>query len=588
MIRLSESNYNVQETFKLYKATGLYKYNKPKNLMVLDSESDLSELAELSGRDVKQLELLTFQPYLHNVLSVKSATLSYHFDHFGTSMYRSQVCPQCLREHGYMRKIWDLTVVTTCHIHNCKLLDQCLACNKILSPYRKRINFCDCGFDLRGLPDLDSLNFEISKLLHGKLYDIKSKSPNESTFFDNHSFFTCVCLILCFAGVISGEFYKEKRLKYSQPLQDSKMPELVQIVYELFQGWPSNFYCLLDAYRIVKKNNKKVFWKFHNLIFNKLNFPHYKNIQEAYKQYFSKYGDTGYCFVETLTYNNKKFLDLLQINEEDFKKILKPFNGISQSVRKRVVYRQNKNNLNPDDKLVTTQVMMDSLGICIEQVNAFRERGIIQAIRGPEIDGFRKWLFSNKALQQLLNTLNKRVIYKIDDNELLIDIKQAKKIVSTWGLTFCDLIEGILNGEIRTYSRKKDSGLKELRFVKDDIMKFLKKDNMNVNEISRELKVCKKYIYSWTQKGYLISSSLSSGAVVIINKTDYLRFKKTYITGSEALKQQTRVKSVESLVRFLRERDIEPVSGPKVDDGHGYLFKRDELLYYWLSQMREK
>lgn len=244
--------------------------------------------------------------------------------------------------------------------------------------------------------------------------------------------------------------------------------------------------------------------------------------------------------------------------------------------------------MDPDDKVVTTQVLMDSLGIGIEQVNAFRERGIIQAIRGPKIDGFRIWLFSDKALQQLLNALNKRVIYKIDDNELLIDIKQAKKIVTTWGLTFCDLVEGILNGEIRTYSRKKDSGLKELRFVKADIMKFLKKGNLSIDDISRELKVSNNYVSSWSQKGYLKSKLLSGGRVVIINKTDYLRFKKTYITGSEALKQQTRVKSVESLVRFLRERDIEPVSGPKVDDGHGYLFKRDNRLYYWLSQMREE
>ncbi|WP_338555583.1 TniQ family protein [Paenibacillus sp. KS-LC4] len=594
MIRLSESNYNSQETIKLYKATGLYGYNIPKNLMVLDSDTDLSKLAELVGKDLRQLELLTFQPHVKNVPSVKVETLLYQLDHFGTSMYRSQICPACLRDHGYMRKIWDLTVVTTCHIHNCKLHDQCPNCKKNLSPFRKRINLCDCGFDLRELPIVASTDVQVSNLLHRKLFDIKSFSCERSTFFDKHSFLTCLYIILYFTGVISGRFFNEKRQRFSKSLNDSKLTKLCQAAYVLFQDWPNNFFCFLDAYRVNQINQKQSgvlegFGKFHMLIFQKLDFPAFKNILDKYVLYISNYWNGGYCNQHVLTAGNEQLLTLLQTNADVFKTLLKSVNGINQSVKRRNAYQRNEMKIKPDGAMLSSPKVMKSLGISYGQVFAFRERGLIQAVRGPEIDGYNRWLYFSKDLEQFHNNLNENIIYVSEEEYLLlININQAKKCFTTWGLTFCDLVEGILNDEIRPYTCKKVSGLKEFRFVKDDVMNFLKKGSLTINDISRELKVCKKYVSSWSQKGYLISNSLSSGAVVIIKKTDYLFFKKTYMTGTDALKKQTKVKSVESLVKFLRKRDVEPASGPKVDGGQGYLFKRDMRLYYWLSQMREK
>ena len=69
--------------------------------------------------------------------------------HNGDLNIRSgRVCPECVREFGYMRAIWELRVVSVCVRHQRRLVDTCPSCGNVLSIRRPGLLACRCGFDL--------------------------------------------------------------------------------------------------------------------------------------------------------------------------------------------------------------------------------------------------------------------------------------------------------------------------------------------------------------------------------------------------------------------------------------------------------
>lgn len=60
-----------------------------------------------------------------------------------------QVCPACLNEQNYIRRIWHLCFYTCCHQHHTKLISACPQCGKQLYWYRERVAACACGYDFR-------------------------------------------------------------------------------------------------------------------------------------------------------------------------------------------------------------------------------------------------------------------------------------------------------------------------------------------------------------------------------------------------------------------------------------------------------
>lgn len=105
-------------------------------------------LASLSGSNADKLSLLTYQPS-----NERSGNL-YLF--FGAPVHRSfirhsnpKVCPQCLREASYCRRVWECALITVCPVHECLLIDECPQCKERIRWIRAEVSRCPCGFDWR-------------------------------------------------------------------------------------------------------------------------------------------------------------------------------------------------------------------------------------------------------------------------------------------------------------------------------------------------------------------------------------------------------------------------------------------------------
>ena len=67
-----------------------------------------------------------------------------------------KVCPHCLAETGYYHQHWALWLYTSCHIHQCLLVDTCPQCQSGWRWDDLKNNWqCGCGFNFREAPIAD-------------------------------------------------------------------------------------------------------------------------------------------------------------------------------------------------------------------------------------------------------------------------------------------------------------------------------------------------------------------------------------------------------------------------------------------------
>lgn len=56
------------------------------------------------------------------------------------------VCPLCISNDGISKCLWDLKFYDACHVHGCRLIGHCSACNNTLKWSSTSSDKCKCGF----------------------------------------------------------------------------------------------------------------------------------------------------------------------------------------------------------------------------------------------------------------------------------------------------------------------------------------------------------------------------------------------------------------------------------------------------------
>src|ERR1043166_7508768 len=132
LTRLTELNYYESPSWILQLAE-LGKYERKEALAFSEPEK-LLQLSELTNVNTPQLLEITHQR--------ETAKRHRHVDckFFDLLVPRSaiqirpaRICPACLRDDGYVRRIWELNIVTTCPRHKCLLIDECPGCHRRLA-----------------------------------------------------------------------------------------------------------------------------------------------------------------------------------------------------------------------------------------------------------------------------------------------------------------------------------------------------------------------------------------------------------------------------------------------------------------------
>jgi len=108
---------------------------------VFSLSDKLRNLAELTENPITNLTSLLYLP----TGSRERYGIEDEYNFNGAFLNRSiirphcpKICPKCLKESAYARRVWDCSLVTACPIHECKLIDVCPKCKSRIRCVRKQ------------------------------------------------------------------------------------------------------------------------------------------------------------------------------------------------------------------------------------------------------------------------------------------------------------------------------------------------------------------------------------------------------------------------------------------------------------------
>jgi hypothetical protein len=141
VLRLSEMNHlnGVQWLSRILEKTRIFHLSSDQiPLVSWIFGTPFEQLQNASITSIKVNRKIHWQVYSHVI------TRSYLIRH-----RTPQICPKCIDEFGFIRKVWDLCLATCCQKHLVLLIEKCEKCKKKISWNRYSISLCNCGYDFR-------------------------------------------------------------------------------------------------------------------------------------------------------------------------------------------------------------------------------------------------------------------------------------------------------------------------------------------------------------------------------------------------------------------------------------------------------
>jgi hypothetical protein len=304
ILRLTERNRYETPTWIFKLINPQHKEDNQNCKIIFEPTQYLNSLAHVINIQVDKLRQLIYP----NASNSDGAYSSYFFGQevstYAIQITHLKICPDCLLEAPYCRRIWELPIITTCPTHKRLLIDKCPNCNKRISWFRKTVCICPCEFDWRKSPPAPVEESEL-KLAHHiyrlcrlslDSYSI-SKSVNENPIYS-----------LTLQGTLSALFFiagqhqglsatTNKNLLRSGRNWDFHL--LFTKAFSVFEDWPNNYYLFLDWVRERelsappnRRRQKSIlyieFGKFYVSLFKILSGSQFNFIRKAFVEYLIK------------------------------------------------------------------------------------------------------------------------------------------------------------------------------------------------------------------------------------------------------------------------------------------------------------
>jgi hypothetical protein len=162
------------------------------------------------------------------------------------------ICPLCVRDSGFIEAHWDLTAITGCSIHNCRVITSCPNCKRKLSKSRKGLLTCSCGADLlqASLPSLSAEERSLLDVLRRKVLRQPCPTDNLSGLPIKH--LDCMQL-RSLLGLIHALSFHARRLA-SRNSTDKGVSDTA-LAAQILSNWPARFHDLLAS--VIKGEEKE-------------------------------------------------------------------------------------------------------------------------------------------------------------------------------------------------------------------------------------------------------------------------------------------------------------------------------------------
>ena len=183
-----------------------------------------------------------------------------------------KLCPGCLRDGNYARKIWDLAAFTCCPVHKTILIDKCPNCSEALSWNRDSVSVCACGYDWRDavLPEATDGEIILSRLIL-QACGCSESSEKPACGTDSRNAVIQRTTTTPLGSVRLGELLSAVHFiagqqngvvdatgkQYAAKLSHRQLHETLTNAIKVFENWPENYFKFLEECRGKNPNSER-------------------------------------------------------------------------------------------------------------------------------------------------------------------------------------------------------------------------------------------------------------------------------------------------------------------------------------------
>jgi hypothetical protein len=397
-----------------------------------------------------------------------------------------KICPACLRQANYCRKVWDLLLYTACPFHEALLIDICPSCDKRLMWLRARVSICGCGYDWREskLQRISKSEQRISRLLyrvcgyslHERLQFEKTNNPLDDLTLDE------ICHVLLFFA--EHDLVTTAVRDISGLVPNAVRHDVLSSAYSIFDNWPRNF-CSFVGQTDQQVGETQLMSQLHrsisiwcdteSLFFIIVALEEY--IEKTFQERISK--DFAWFPLCKRFINKEEAGCRLSLNQASIDVLIDQ--GTLEIFKK-----------SEDD----TDILVDRVSICrlqsrpdglisvwraAEELNVMTE-DVLDLVRyecliplsGPEVKGSVEWKFYGRTLWQLIwGISNKTVGAKASAVDELIRSDDVFRYLKERGLSVGRFIRAIFDDLIAPQGEVPGRGLSRFIFSRGQVVEYV-------------------------------------------------------------------------------------------------------------------
>lgn len=526
-----------------------------------------------------------------------------------------KVCPECLREKEYIRKIWDLGAFTCCPKHGTLLIDQCPKCGNAIWWSRGRVSVCPCGQDWRDidLPQVSETGKILSRLIlkvcglwkSNEAADEGMRGEKTGNPLSSVGLSEMLCAVYFIAGQQHGVVDATGK-HYAVKLPHKELHEALTNAVSVFENWPHNYFKFLEECKDRHYTGErqaglyKDFGMFYDPLFIRKGNPLPDFMRDAFKQYITTQWDGGYAGrcgslsfddLKGKTYMTKwetmKYLgvSLQTVNLLHKKGYLKgpyyPWVNRSRIMIEADSVRELKERW---DKSKNAQQAGEILGVGRIAVVSLMKSGCLAAIQGPILTGQLEWKFEVCEVETLLQLALAKIPEGRMETTGCVSFHKAIQKLSKLSIEVGAFVKLIIDGKVRPTARGAGIGLSGLLFDANEISQFSRAeavkrrgDMRTLHETAKLLRTKDEEVALLIERGLLSAEKTAEGrgGTWAIAQKEIDRFNAIYCTMgwmADVLCTSTR-----DMHKRLMAVGIMPVTGPKIDGGRMYYYKKTDL-----------
>ena len=609
ILRLSQMN-GVIDTRQLLKLVGLSsgRYYDDASTYVFGKTS-LSLLAEATDTPVRTLNALRYE------LNIKKTSTILGND-IGNKYIRlnyPRICPECLCSKNVALAIWDIPSITVCPIHKIELFDHCPECNTRLIWNRPGVNLCHaCSCDYRDYKNI-KLSHDQNRLSRLTYQLCMNETVNYKTIptpLINLQLSEVVDLtssLACIDYQFKDEFLLNHKPLSIKTVSNSLLHQHYCSVMNHLDNWPKNFYQFLTTSRLLRRENGNRYG-----ISKEIGAPFYLIKANRHKRAYIMLWD-AYCSYRKIETRNAAIRRLQKKNSADYISISQAANDLQirpyqlHLFIKRLKIKTRKGSaastlMSRSDitmlkqilnTLLTITQVSQRLGCTPYLIRLLIHNNIVTPFRGPTIDKSRDWYFQADVINDFQNRILNQCLTSGFTSSHQLSLKQTYHKLRYYKLGFPELIQAILDGNIIPARLINNLKLCDLKFSLFEIKKLRGQLHSNPDywqpvEIGHYLDCKRHIVFGLIKSGQLSSEKITlSGRnrpVLASKISEVKKFHRIYILLQEiALKVE---KPTQQTKRLLFQADIEPVSGPTIDDGYGWLYFRSSITASLIKRIK--